>query len=301
MTADTNADVLATRLALGIDPLETRIAMAERLGELGDPRLPPVGAPAWIEVPEGPFLLGTDEDEGQEQNHRAHESPRVTLDLPAFEIDRFLVTVARFTEFIDDGGYRRPELWRPIGWNFRVDQQLERPRFWNENERAEWSAYLTPTRPAIGVSFYEAEAFARWADARLPTEVEWEKAARGPDGLEYPWGDDWIDDAAAFREVGPRKTVPVGVFARGESPYGALDMVGSVWQWCADVFDPKLYARIDDERPRGDEDADLAGHRTVRGGAWNTLRYSLRCANRNSYPATARFSNLGFRLARDAP
>ena len=167
-----------------------------------------------------------------------------------------------------------------------------------EDERAEWHPYLTSNRPMVGASFYEAEAYARWAKARLPTEAEWEKAARGPDGQEYPWGDEWIDDAAGHREHGPRKTLPVGVFPRGESPYGALDMVGSVWQWCADVFDARLHHRIDRQSPRGPDDAPVAAHRSVRGGAWNTLRYSLRCANRNSYPATARFSNLGFRIAR---
>jgi formylglycine-generating enzyme required for sulfatase activity len=96
--------------------------------------------------------------------------------------------------------------------------------------------------------------------------------------------------------VGPRVTLPVGVFPRGESPYGLLDVVGSVWQWCADVFEADLYSHIDESAPRGPDSAPVGAHRTVRGGAWNTLRYSLRCANRNSYAATARFSNVGFRV-----
>ena len=131
--AAASADVLVARLTLGIDPFETRLAMAERLGALGDPRLPPIGPPSFIEVPEGPFLLGTDEQASGEREHKAHESPRVTLDLPTFEIDRFLVTVARFTEFIDDGGYRRRELWRPIGWTFRWtcwSACATNPRWW---------------------------------------------------------------------------------------------------------------------------------------------------------------------------
>jgi len=284
---------LAERLARGDDPLEVRVELAEKLSELGDPRLE---GETFVEIPEGPFLLGTSED--SEGEHKPHESPQVTLDLPAFEIARFPVTVAEYRRFIDDGGYRRKELWRDLGWTWREENRIELPRFFSEDERAEWHPYLTANRPVVGASFYEAEAFARWANARLPTEAEWEKAARGPDGHEYPWGDDWIDDAAGHREVGPRKTVPVGVFPKGESPYGALDMVGSIWQWCADVFDAHLYERIDEHTPRGEDEALVAGHRTVRGGAWNTLRYSLRCANRNSYPATARFSNLGFRIAR---
>ncbi len=289
----TDARAIAERLSRGDDPFEVRLELAERLGELGDPRL--LGE-TFVEVPEGPFLLGTDED--GEGEHKPHESPQVTLDLPTFEIARFPVTVAQFQRFIDDGGYARRELWRTLGWEWREREHVERPRFLGEDERAEWHPYLTSNRPVVGASFYEAEAFAKWAGARLPTEAEWEKAARGPDGAEYPWGDAWIDDAAGHREVGPRKTLPVGVFPRGESPYGALDMAGSVWQWCADVFDARLYERIDEQTPRGPDEGAQNVHRSVRGGAWNTLRYSLRCANRNSYPATARFSNLGFRLAR---
>ena len=281
------------RLARGDDPLDVRIALAEELGNRLDPRLE---GDTFVEVPEGPFLLGTSDD--SEGEHKPHEYPQVTLDLPSFEIGRFPVTVAEFRRFVEDGGYRRAELWRDLGWRWRTENAIELPRFFSESERAEWHPYLTSNRPIVGVSFYEAEAFARWSKARLPTEAEWEKAARGPDGQEYPWGSEWIEDAAGHREVGPRKTVPVGVFPRGESQYGALDMVGSIWQWCADVFEARLYDRIDEHDPRGPDEAKLEGHRSVRGGAWNTLRYSLRCANRNSYPATARFSNLGFRLAR---
>jgi formylglycine-generating enzyme required for sulfatase activity len=293
--AHADAQVLAHRLALGIDPFDVRLAMAERLGILGDPRLPPIGPPARVEVPEGPFLLGADEtDDAAPQ--KGHEYPQVTLDLPAFEIDRFLVTVAQFARFVDDGGYHREDLWRPQGFQWRNEQKLERPRFQEPDERAQWEIYLTPNRPIVGVSFYEAEAYARWAGGRLPTEAEWEKAARGPDGQEYPWGDEWIDDAAGGREIGPRTTLPVGVFPKGESTYGALDVVGSVWQWCADVYDASLYQRIDEDHPRGGDEGPVDVHRCVRGGAWNTLRYSLRCANRNSYKATARYSNLGFRV-----
>ena len=295
--ASAAAQPLAERLALGIDPLDLRLAIAERLGILGDPRLPPIGAATFVEVPEGPFRLGADEEaEGAPQ--KGHEYPQVTLDLPAFEIDRFLVTVAQFARFVDDGGYDREGLWRPMGWQWRTDERITRPRFQADDERTQWEIYLTPNRPIVGVSFYEAEAFARWSGGRLPTEAEWEKAARGPDGQEYPWGDEWIDDAAGGRDVGPRTTLPVGVFPKGESFYGALDVVGSVWQWCADVYEPKLYERIDEDHPRGPDEAPLDGHRSVRGGAWNTLRYSLRCANRNSYKATARYSNLGFRIIR---
>jgi formylglycine-generating enzyme required for sulfatase activity len=288
---------LLRRIEQGDLPLAERIALAERLGELGDPR-----TLEWCLVPGGPFVMGTDPD--LEPDQKAHESPRIHPDVSTFEIQRTPVTVAGYSRFIDDKGYTRRELWSDEGWAFRESTEggILYPRFYSPKEREEWKAYLTPSRPIVGVSWFEAEAYARWAAARLPTEAEWEKAARGTDGRRYPWGDEWEPDAAGHRENGPRCTVPVGVFPRGESPCGALDMVGSVWQWCRDCYAPDAYAHADRRDPEGPEaPADAGGNvprMVVRGGAWNTLPFSLRVANRNSYPRTARFSNLGFRCVR---
>ena len=281
----------------GLD-LETRIGLAEALGELGDPR-----ADEWIQVPGGPFLMGTDDSE--EPDQRAHESPRVRPDLSSYEVMRTPVTVGQFARFLAAGGYDERSFWSAYGWRWRTEANVVRPRFASEEERGEWHAYLTPSRPIVGVSWFEADAYARWQGARLPTEAEWEKAARGTDGRRYPWGDPWEEDRAAHRGYGPKKTIPVGVFPAGESPYGVLDAVGSVWQWCSDMYTADAYAHADSRDPQGPSVADGSVHapgkplhRVVRGGAWNTLAWSLRCANRNSYPVTARFSNLGFRCAR---
>ncbi len=274
-------------------PLPERIALAERVGELGDPR-----AEEWCLVPGGPFLMGTDPD--AEPDQKAHESPRIVPDISTFEIMRTPVTVAQFTRFIDAGGYASRAAWSEAGWAWKVEVAATCPRFFSAEERAEWAAYLTPNRPAVGVSWFEAEAWARWSGLRLPTEAEWEKAARGTGGLRYPWGDAWEEDVAGHRGHGPRCTVPVGVFPRGESPCGALDMCGSVWQWCRDVYAADAYEHADRRDPEGPPRAAGKASRVVRGGAWNTLPFSLRCANRNSYPETARFSNLGFRCVRPA-
>ncbi len=280
--------------------LEARIALAEELGEAGDPR-----ADEWILVPGGPFVMGT--DEGDEPDQRAHESPRMRPDLSSYEVMRTPVTVAQFARFLAAGGYAARESWSSEGWAWRVAGGIVRPRFASEEERAEWHAYLTPNRPVVGVSWFEADAYVRWLGARLPTEAEWEKAARGTDGRRYPWGDEWEDDCAAHRGYGPKKTVPVGVFPKGESPYGVLDAVGSVWQWCRDVYAIDAYTHADARDPQGPSVMPAVAdafakplHRVVRGGAWNTLPWSLRCANRNSYPMGARFSNLGFRCARSS-
>jgi formylglycine-generating enzyme required for sulfatase activity len=274
--------------------LEERIALAEELGSLDDPR-----SHEWLEVPGGVFSMGTDPD--REPDQKAHESPELEPDISPFEIMRTPVTVALFSRFVDAGGYATRDCWSTEGWAFRTEQSLACPRFASATERTEWASYLTPSRPVVGVSWFEAEAYARWSGVRLPTEAEWEKAARGTEGLVYPWGNAWEEDCAGHRGHGPRKTVPVGIFPRGESPCGALDMVGSVWQWCADLYAPDAYSAADGRDPTGpaaSHDPARSAPRVVRGGAWNTLPFSLRCANRNSYPPTARFSNLGFRCAR---
>lgn len=278
--------------------LEERIALAEELGELGEPR-----ADEWMFIPDGPFIMGTDEHE--EPDERAHESPRVRPDLSSYEIMRTPVTVAQFARFIAARGYEVRACWSAEGWRWRADGNIVRPRFSSDEERTEWRAFLTPSRPIVGVSWFEADAYARWLGARLPTEAEWEKAARGVDGRRYPWGDEWGEDRAAHRGHGPKTTLPVGVFPDGESPYGVLDAVGSVWQWCSDVYAADAYAHADFRDPQGpqalatpSDESVKPLRRVVRGGAWNTLAWSLRCANRNSYPMTARFSNLGFRCAR---
>jgi formylglycine-generating enzyme required for sulfatase activity len=271
--------------------LDERIAIAEQLGALGDPR-----ALEWVLVPAGVFVMGT--DAGLDPEQKAHESPELEPDLSAFEIMRTPVTVSQFARFVEAGGYEARQHWSVEGWALRSEGNLTCPRFASAEEQGEWAAYRTPSRPVVGVSWFEAEAYARWSGARLPTEAEWEKAARGAQGFVYPWGDEWEEDRAGNRGAGPRKTLPVGVFPLGESPYGALDMVGSVWQWCADWYAPDAYEHAERRDPAGPLAGSPPARRVVRGGAWNTLPFSLRCANRNSYPPTARFSNIGFRCAR---
>lgn len=267
--------------------LDERIAAGEELAKVGDPRAAAVDR-VFIEA--GPFLFRG--GEGHEP-HRVH--------LSAYSIDRWPVTVASYAQFIDAGGYEDPRYWSSRGWYWREREAIERPRFWGEDE---WAAYLVPNHPVVGVSVYEAEAYAAFRGARLPTDAEWEKACRGTDGRCHPWGDAWIEDAAGQRGVGPRGTVPIGSFPKGRSIYGVGDLVGCVWQWCADVADENAEPAEND--PFVDpEDYEEDEKRVTRGGAWNTLAWSVNCTSRNAYPPTARFSNLGFRCVvpghRDEP
>ncbi len=207
---------------------------------------------------------------------------RIAVPGTSFAIDRYPVTVLAFSAFVAANAYLEERWWSDEGWAWREKDSIFGPRFWGETE---WAPYLVSNHPVVGVSYHEAEAYAAFIGARLPGEAEWQQAACGQAPRKYPWGDEWRDDACGVRGFGPRSTVPVGIFPKGRSPIGVSDMVDSVWQWCSDPF-----------VGWGDKDDEASSpHRTTRGGAWNTLAWSLTCQSRNGFPKTARFSNLGFR------
>lgn len=260
----------------------------DHLAALGDARATAIDR---VLVPAGDFTFG-----GPGPDSETPARPARRVHLSAFRIDRYPVTVAAYAAFIAAGGYRSRRYWTDRGWAWRAENGATKPRFWDEPE---WAPYLVPNHPVVGVSAHEAEAYAAFRDARLPTEAEWEKACRGEGGRLYPWGETWIDDACGERGHGPRGTVAIGTFPRGETPLGVSDMVGGVWQWCRDVADDD--AAPGDRDPLVDpEEYDESAPRVTRGGAWNTLRWSVCAVSRNAYPPTAQFSNLGFRLAEDA-
>jgi iron(II)-dependent oxidoreductase len=266
-------------------PLDARLDAGEQLAQVGDERATALDQ---VLIPAGPFLYG-----GYPAEPGASGAAPRRVELAAFRIDRYPVTVAAFAQFIAAGGYRERRHWSRAGWTWRALEGIAAPRFWAEEA---WAAYLVPNHPVVGVSVYEAEAYASFRGARLPTEAEWEKACRGTDGRRYPWGNEWIEDACGVRNVGPRGTVAIGSYPKGVTPYGVHDTVGCVWQWCADAADDD--ADVDDEDPFVDpEGYDEACDRVTRGGGWNNLRWSLSSTSRNGYPPEARFSNLGFRCA----
>jgi formylglycine-generating enzyme required for sulfatase activity len=240
-----------------------------------------------IRVHAGPFLRGSPPDFGMPE-----ERPQRTLFLSEFELDVLPVTFGDFDAFVAAGGYENKELWSEEGWEFARTQDLRRPRFQGE---AEWAHVTGERQPVCGVSFYEAEAYARFVSKRLPTEAEWEKAARGIDGRIYPWGDAWEDGRASCRGGPIRAAPPVGGFPRGASPYGVLELSGGVWEWCGDWFDPGYYALAPERDPPGPPRGLM---KVARGGAWNSVPLLNRTANRNAWKPTARFSNVGFRCAR---
>ncbi len=266
--------------------------------------------PQMVTVPEGAFLMGTPQSEvaeiaklGLRREYIEREVPQHEVTLAAYAIGRYPVTNAEFARFIEDGGYNRREFWTKAGWKQKESDGWTQPRFW-DNEK--WN---DPSQPVVGVSWYEAVAYCNWLATRtgkpyrLPTEAEWEKAARGTDGRRYPWGNRWEPQNCNNKGNGPGRTTPVGQYPEGDSPYGAGDMVGQVWEWCSSKYGgmdakPKFgYPYRPDD---GREELDGDDTRILRGGSWYSDHPAAvcRCGFRTwNGPGSGNFSG-GFRCAR---
>ena len=255
-----------------------------------------------IAVPAGPFVMGSDDLAHTLDNER----PQQAVLVPAFLIDRHPVTNAEFLSFVAGGGYQEPSYWSAEGWRWRERSKVEHPLYWRQHGGG-WveiglygSAPLPPHHPVQCVSWYEADAYARWLGKRLPSEEEWEKAAAwDPERGEkrpYPWGEREPDSStctyAAAGEHG------VGQHAAGRSPYGCEDMLGNVWEWTATWFQPyRGFAAFPYE---GYSVPYFDGqHRVLRGGSWATRRHVLRPTFRNWYQPWVREIFAGFRCAKD--
>ncbi|MEI7940711.1 MAG: SUMF1/EgtB/PvdO family nonheme iron enzyme, partial [Verrucomicrobiota bacterium] len=287
--------LLQCLLVHGALPARDRARAGVVLGHLGDPR-PCVGLKHgmpnidWIEIPPGPFKMGSQEGEGS-----SDERPQFDCDVitQPFAISRYPVTVAQYQAFVDAGGYGEKQFWTDAGWEWRQSDKVSGPE---DNE----PVYQTPNHPRAGVSWFEALAFCRWLAERtklnvtLPSEAEWERAARHTDGRAYPWGDEeqGIEQRCNMDKTGLGHTSAVGIFPTGLAKCGAADMAGNVWEWTRSLWG-KDYKRefpypysIDGKR----EDLDAARNvaRVLRGGSWDVSAGSARCASRSSgsFPTT---------------
>jgi len=250
--------------------------------------------PTMVEIPAGTFLMGTSADninqlqlkesdwayEWFDNDLFAAEQPQHTVSLPAYEMALAPVTNAEYYTFIWDAGHRIPRAW--TGYTFPTD---------------------TESHPVVGVSKTDADDYMRWLNEkmgtkyRLPTEAEWEYAARGEDGRIFPWGNTFDPWRCNTVESVKKGTTPVGSYSPGgDSIYGVADMVGNVWEWTQSLFMPYPY------RPNSNrEEIKPGGRYVVRGGAWYYSRKLARCAVREGVLPDHLSPSIGFRLARSLP
>ena len=186
-----------------------------------------------VQVPAGEFTMGRS---ASDIFAKPHEQPQRRVFLSAFYIDAFPVTNGQFAKFAAAGGYRAPEYWSEEGWRWQKHNQVHRPLAWGKE------GWDQPRQPVAGVSWYEASAYATWAGKRLPTEAEWERAARGTDGRQFPWGDELPTRRLANFDDNVGTTTDVDAYPEGVSPGGCFDMAGNVNNWCLDWYWPKFYA-----------------------------------------------------------
>jgi serine/threonine protein kinase/formylglycine-generating enzyme required for sulfatase activity len=250
--------------------------------------IPPTPTPStpmpMVHVPAGEFIMGGKGD--------SDEQPIHTVYLDAFYIDETEVTNAQFTQFLNEQGNQEEGGGTWLGIEMKACLITE-----SGGQYQPKSGY--GDHPVIEVSWYGARAYCQWAGKRLPTEAEWEKAARGTDGRTYPWGEGMDCDHAQYRGCGG-KTVPVGSKPKGVSPYGALDMAGNVSEWVADWYDSDYYASSPESNPEGPASGV---YRVRHGGSWFSWQADLRAAARlkPAFPPYYTWDDVGFRCARGSP
>lgn len=237
-------------------------------------------------VPGGAFVLGV--DAATEPYSLDNERPAHVVDVPAFRIGRVPVTNGEWRQFLDDGGYTDPRWWSSRGWQHRQQAGLTAPQFWSPDRRTRtrfgYVEDIPAAEPVQHVSYFEAQAYAAWAGARLPTEVEWEKACAWDPATEsrrrFPWGDEAPSTQVANLAGDALRPALVGAYPAGASAYGVEQMMGDVWEWTSSPlrpwpgFVPMIYQRY--SQPFFDGD-----YRVLRGGSWAVAPSILRPSFRN--------------------
>jgi formylglycine-generating enzyme required for sulfatase activity len=284
-----------TASATGLNAaVRERNVAGDALNHLGDDRpgvgLQPDGLPdiAWCDVPAGKFVMGNTKQ--TDDLAYADEAPQHTAQIrEPYRISKYPITNAQFDAFVQDGGYtdRWRACWTPAGWEWKGDR--------NEPDK-HGGVYDLLNHPAVNVTWYEAQAFCSWLGVKLgktvalPTEAQWERAARGTDGRRYPWNGELTPDHANFDQTGIGTTTAVGIFPQGANPEtGVLDMSGNVWEWCRTKW-------REDYKGKPDERLEGTDMRVLRGGAFRNEAGSVRCACRYRYNPISRSGFDGFRV-----
>ncbi|MBS0150657.1 MAG: SUMF1/EgtB/PvdO family nonheme iron enzyme [Nitrospira sp.] len=234
-----------------------------------------------VEIPSGSFPMGVppgDRDGGRD------EYPRHEVFLDPFLIDQFEVTNGRYIEFVKSTGHRVPQ-----------NPTHPTRNLWQDDTITESVA----ERPVINVDWFDADAYCKWAGKRLPTEAEWEKAAKGTSDRRFPWGN--VEPTAKHlnynqRWIGEKTLMPVGSYEAGKSPYGVYDVVGNVWEWVNDWYDARYYEKSPSKNPTGPQEGTK---KVIRGAGWQNETPTVRIFTRVDSDPTMRNESTGFRCAAD--
>jgi formylglycine-generating enzyme required for sulfatase activity len=245
-------------------------------------------------VPGGAFKMGDNFGDGLPRERPVH-----TVDVDAFYIGKFETTNGEWKKFRDDAGYDDPKYW-PGG---RVSPKDMIP-YWTQANNHGGATPDSDSYPVLGVNWDSAVAYCNWLSAktgkkyRLPTEAEWEKAARGTDQRRFPWGNEINHTFANYVETAKFDTgMKVGSFPTGASPYGAMDMAGNVMEWCSDWYSRDYYASSPGKNPKGPA---TGAYRVVRGGSFFVEAFDVRTYARSAaWPSFQALRMLGFRIARE--
>jgi formylglycine-generating enzyme required for sulfatase activity len=223
--------------------------------------------------------------------------------LPEYQIGKYPVTNAEYKDFVEAGGYNNNRWWTEAGWAQKVNFNWTKPGHWDDVHLKK------PNQPVVEVSWYECMAYCRWFSAknghsyRLPTEAEWEKAARGSDGRKYPWGDffEYSRLNSSEGEQTVKTTTPVGIYPTGANSYDCLDMAGNVWEWTGSLWgkrsgEPDYIYPYDHTDGRENLEASDNVFRVLRGGSWSDVGHGARCACRTRDNPKVWCVNVGFRI-----
>lgn len=262
--------------------------------------------PEMISIPAGEFMMGCPVGDPYYENSATDdEKPLHTHPTGDYDIGKYEVTNAQFAAFVENGGYSDKQYWSEIGWLIREDYGMVEPHHWRNPS---FSGPEKQDYPVIGLMWYEVEAFCNWFtdvtgdNWRLPSEAEWEKAARGDtDERYYPWGTTWNNNYCnSYRDNLYYGTSPVGAYSpEGDSPYGCADMLGNAIEWTNDWYSGTIYTQYE----QGNFDPPSSGsYKVTRGGVWwVNNRYYLRVSHRWNKAAMDTDDGNGFRLVRDIP